>query len=79
MLMRSTTFPHDVVPSHILKDTIDTMGPSIQVIINSCFASGTVPACIEHAVVQSLLKKCNLPFPNLIYLNPFDQVSKPST
>ena len=58
--MKPTSSPHDVVPSHIIKDTFDTVGPSIQNIINSCLVSGTVPSCFKHAVVQPLLKKHNL-------------------
>ncbi len=54
---KSSTSPYDVVPSDFLKEDFDTVGPSIQVIINSCLVSGTVPAFLKHAVVQPLLKK----------------------
>ncbi len=53
---KSSTSPYDV-PSDFLKDAFDTVGPSIQVIINSCLVSGTVSAFLKHAVVQPLLKK----------------------
>lgn len=57
MQMKSTTSPHDVVPSDIIKGSFDTTGSSIQ--INSCLVSGTAPSFLKHAVVQPLLKKPN--------------------
>ncbi len=40
----SSTSPYDVAPSDFLKEAFDTVGPGIQVIINSSLVSGTVPA-----------------------------------
>ncbi len=57
--MKSTTSLHDVVPSHIIKDVFDIIGPIIQGIINSCLVSGIVPVCFKQAVVQLLLKSQN--------------------
>jgi len=58
--MKPTTSSYDSIPSSILKDVFDVVGPSIQVILNSCLASRTVPMCFKHAVVQPQLKKHNL-------------------
>ncbi|KAK0137231.1 hypothetical protein N1851_026575 [Merluccius polli] len=52
--------PLDVVPPALLKDVFDIAGPSILSIINSSLATGTVPTCFKHAVVQPLLKKNQL-------------------
>ena len=58
--MKPTSSPHNVITFRIIMDSFDTVGPSFQTIINSCLASGTVPSCFKHAVVQPLLKKPNL-------------------
>ena len=50
--MKPTASPHDAIPSSIIKDAFDAVGPSIQVILNSCLTSGTVLTCFKHAVVQ---------------------------
>lgn len=55
--IKTYNFPHGVVPLHIIKYIFDIIGPSIQVIIGSCLAPGTVPACFKHAVNQPLFKK----------------------
>ena len=51
---------NDAVRSQIMKDAFDSIGPSIQVILNSCLTRGFVPASFKQAVVQPLLKKHNL-------------------
>ena len=58
--MTSATCPLDIIPTAFLKDVFDVAGPSILSIINSSLATGTVPTCFKHAVVQPLLKKPNL-------------------
>ena len=50
----------DFIPTKFLKEVIDTVGPSILLIINSSLKSGTFPHSFKHAVVQPLLKKPNL-------------------
>lgn len=78
MHMKPITSAHDVMPSHIIKDMFDIIGPSIQVITNSCLASGTVPACFKHKIVQTPHKTHNLdvkcwnnyqPFSNLPFVS----------
>ena len=71
--MKPTAFPHDAIPSSIIKDVFDAVGPSIQIILNSCLTSGTVPSCFKHAVVQPLLKKHNL---DAKCLNNYRPISK---
>lgn len=71
--MKPTSTSQESVPSSIIKDAFDTVGPSIQVIINSCLAYGTVPACFKHAIVQPLLKKHNL---DVQCLNNYRPISK---
>ena len=58
--MTSATCPLDIIPTAFLKDVFDVAGPSILSIINSSLATGTVPTCFKHAVVQPLLKIPNL-------------------
>ena len=58
--MKPSTSPNDAIPSQIIKDAIESIDPSILIIINACLVSGTVPSCFKHAVVQPLLKKHNL-------------------
>ncbi len=70
---KSSTSPYDVVPSDFLKEALDIVGPSIQVIINSCLVSGTVPVFLKHAVVQPLLKKPNA---DINCLNNYRPISK---
>ena len=59
-VMKPSTSPNDAVPSKIIKDVFDSIGPSIQVILNSCLTRGFVPASFKQAVVQPLFKKHNL-------------------
>ena len=47
---KPSTSPNDAIPSQIIKDAIETIGPSILIIINTCLVSGTVPSCFKHAV-----------------------------
>ncbi len=58
--LKPSDSPLDVVPSRLIKQTFDVVGPSILSIINSCLASGIVPASFKHAVVQPLIKNTKL-------------------
>ena len=58
--LKPTNCPLDIVPAKVLKMVVNTVGPSLQVFINSCLRLGTVPAAFKHAVVRALLKKPNL-------------------
>ena len=49
-----------LVPTSLLKDVFNTACPNILSIVNSSLATGTIPTCFKHAVVQTLLKKPNL-------------------
>ena len=71
--MRPTNCPLDCIPSRLLKDVFDTVGPCMLSLINSCLISGCVPAAFKHAVVQPLLKKEHLD-PSL--LSNFRPISK---
>ena len=57
--MKAATCPLDIIPSTLLKEVINTAGPSVLSIINSSLATGNVPTCFKQAVVQPLLKKPN--------------------
>lgn len=71
--MKTTSSPGDEVPCPILKEAFDIVGPSLQLIINTCLSSGSIPACLKHATVQPLLKKHNL---DPKYLNNYRPISK---
>lgn len=58
--MKPTMCSLDFIPTKLLKEAIDTVGPSILRIINSSLENGTFPSSFKHAVVQPLLKKPNL-------------------
>lgn len=58
--LRPTYCPLDSIPSRLLKELFNVIGPCILVLINSSFSSGCVPAAFKHAVVQPLIKKQNL-------------------
>ena len=58
--MRSSSSPVDILPTSVLKNALECIGPCLVSIINSSLQSGCVPAYFKHAVVQPLLKKTNL-------------------
>ena len=58
--MKPTTCSLDIVPTPLLKQVFNIIGPSLLSIINSSLATGVVPSCFKHAVIQPLLKKSNL-------------------
>ena len=60
--LRPTNCPSDSIPSRLIREVFDTVGPCILSLINTCLVSGHVPSAFKHAVVQPLLKK--------EYLNP---------
>lgn len=57
--MRPLNSPSDCRPSHVFKETFDSLEPAIP-LINSSLSSGCIPAAFKHAVVQPLIKKKNL-------------------
>lgn len=58
--LRPTDCPLDIIPSKILKQTFNTVGPSLLTLMNFCLSVGSVPEVFKHAVVRPLLKKPNL-------------------
>lgn len=52
--------PLDPVPARIIKEVIDTVGPSLVIFVDSCLSMGSVPSGLKHAIVRLLLKKSNL-------------------
>ncbi len=58
--LEKTTSLHDILPSRLFKDMVDTIGPNILLIINSSFFHGIVPLEFKHAVIEPVLKKINL-------------------
>uniref|UniRef100_A0A673CRG3 Reverse transcriptase domain-containing protein n=1 Tax=Sphaeramia orbicularis TaxID=375764 RepID=A0A673CRG3_9TELE len=71
--IKSTMYSLDAIPTKLLKEVLDTVGPSILSIINNSIIQGTVPPSFKHAVVQPLLKKPNFD-PSV--LNNFRPISK---
>lgn len=55
--LRLTNCPLDIIPSKMLKQVFNTVGPCLLSFINSCLSSGSVPTVFKHAVVRPLLKK----------------------
>ena len=58
--MKPTTCSSDILPSRLLKEAFDSLGPSILSIINSSLLSGNVPPYFKHAIVQPIIKKPSL-------------------
>lgn len=52
--------PHDILPAHIFKEALNTIGSCILLILNASLSSGCVPSAFKHAVVQPVIKKTNL-------------------
>ena len=52
--------PLDPIPTSLLIQNIDSILESITEIINDSLSTGTVPSSFKHALVNPLLKKCNL-------------------
>ena len=72
--LRPTNSPTDSIPSRLLTEVFDTVGPTISTIINTCLTSGCVPAAFKHAVVTPLLKKNNLDPSILSNFRPISQL-----
>ena len=72
--LRPTNCPSDSLPTRLLREVLDTVGPTILLLINTCLSSGCVPAAFKHAVVQPLLKKPNLDPSILANFRPISQL-----
>ena len=56
----SATCELDPMPTHLLKEHVDTLAPIITKMVNSSLETGTCPTAFKHAVIYPLLKKENL-------------------
>jgi hypothetical protein len=68
----------DIIPTSLLKECFDILGPTITSLVNLSLSSGTFPTSFAHALVQPLLKKQSLapdelsnyrPISNLTFLS----------
>ena len=65
----------DPLPTHIFKQCISFLLPSIVTIINDSLQSGVVPSCYKNALVKPLLKKPGLD-PNILkHFRPVSNLS----
>ncbi len=58
--LKPTTSLHDIRPSRLFKEVVDTIGPNILLIINNSLYHGSVPLQFKHAVIEPVLKKMYL-------------------
>ncbi len=58
--LKLTTSLHDILPSRLFKDVVDTIGPNIILIINGSLFHSIVPLEFKHAVIEPVLKKIHL-------------------
>ncbi len=58
--LKSTFSPQDRVPTKLLKQVIEVIGPFVLSIINKSVISGIIPIYCKHAIVRPSLKKPNL-------------------
>ncbi len=58
--LEPTNCCHDIIPSKIIKQTFEIIGPSLLTLINKSLTLGVVPVSFKHAIVEPLLKKSNL-------------------
>lgn len=57
---RPTTCSTDTLPTHLLRNVFNTIGPTVSPLLNSSVVNGFVPSCFKHTVVQPTLNKPNL-------------------
>ena len=62
----------DPVPTHILKNYIDAIGPVITVIVNESLTSGEFPSALKRSLIRLVLKK---PDPDNDVLNNYRPVA----
>uniref|UniRef100_A0A3Q2VZM5 Reverse transcriptase domain-containing protein n=1 Tax=Haplochromis burtoni TaxID=8153 RepID=A0A3Q2VZM5_HAPBU len=58
--LRSSNSLHDIIPSRIIKDALNTIGSCILFLMNFSLSPGYVPTVFKHAVVQPVIKKSTL-------------------
>lgn len=71
--LKSSNSRHDILPSRIIKDALNTVGPRILLLMNVSLLSGFVPTAFKHAVVEPVIKKSNL---DPIVLSNYRPISK---
>ncbi len=69
--VKSSGSPSNALPPRFFKEVWDTIGPYVQMLINSSLTAGDVPGILKQAVVQPLIKKPGLDTSN------FRPISKP--
>uniref|UniRef100_A0A669E5Z7 Reverse transcriptase domain-containing protein n=1 Tax=Oreochromis niloticus TaxID=8128 RepID=A0A669E5Z7_ORENI len=57
--LRNSNSVHDILPSRIIKEGFEEIGPCILFLINLSLFVGCVPTAFKHAVVHPVLKKSN--------------------
>lgn len=72
--MKPSSCCMDIVPPCLLKESFETIGPKILVIINSSLASGVVTQSFKHAAVEPVIKKSNLDSSVLAYFRPISKL-----
>lgn len=55
--LRSSNSVHDILPSCIIKDGFDVMGPYILSLMDLSVLVGCLPTAFKHTIVQPVLKK----------------------
>uniref|UniRef100_A0A8C5GQG5 Reverse transcriptase domain-containing protein n=1 Tax=Gouania willdenowi TaxID=441366 RepID=A0A8C5GQG5_GOUWI len=58
--MKPTSSPVDIIPTSLLLNVFDEVGPWLVKLINLSLKSGTVSSYFKHALVNPILKKPNL-------------------
>uniref|UniRef100_A0A669B0J7 Reverse transcriptase domain-containing protein n=1 Tax=Oreochromis niloticus TaxID=8128 RepID=A0A669B0J7_ORENI len=72
--LKNSNAAHDILPSRIIKDGFNIIGPCILSLINLSLLSGCVPAAFKHAVVQPILKKSSLDQNDLANFRPISKL-----
>lgn len=73
--MKRSSCNLDTIPTSLLKEVIETVGPSILTIINHSIISGSVPSSFKHALIHPFLKKPSLDPLLLINYRPISKLS----
>uniref|UniRef100_A0A669CP39 Reverse transcriptase domain-containing protein n=1 Tax=Oreochromis niloticus TaxID=8128 RepID=A0A669CP39_ORENI len=64
----------DTIPSRIIKEAFDTIGPCILLLMNLSLSSGCVPTAFKNAVVQPVIKKASLDHNTLANYRPISKL-----
>uniref|UniRef100_A0AAX7SWL5 Reverse transcriptase domain-containing protein n=1 Tax=Astatotilapia calliptera TaxID=8154 RepID=A0AAX7SWL5_ASTCA len=72
--LNNTNSVHDALPSRIVKDCFNAIGPCLLSILNFSLLSGYVPAALKHAIIQPVLKKRNLDHSDFANYRPISKL-----